>query len=115
MLNLIDTKLRELNIPIDGVADNGDGTYRIDFRPEATDEQRAQAKSVIAGIDFVAEAEQQRLERQLLKKMMRFDAADDEDYSQLRKLRRAEQFVDGLTTAQLKRLIARMLVYILSR
>ena len=113
MLRLIDEKLRELGIPIDGVADNGDGTYRIDFRPEATEEQRNQADTVIAGLDFEAEVEQDRLRKALLSRLRNFDGSDDEDYSKLRELRRAEQFVDGLTTAQLKKLVARMLVFIL--
>lgn len=34
--------------PIDGVADNGDGTYRIDFKAEATAEQQAAAIAVVS-------------------------------------------------------------------
>lgn len=47
MLQLIDRKLKELGIPIDGVADNGDGTYRIDFRKEATKKQKETAQLVL--------------------------------------------------------------------
>ena len=34
--------------PINGLADLGNGEYRIDFRPEATEEQRAAALAIIA-------------------------------------------------------------------
>ena len=33
--------------PIDGVADLGDGQYRIDFRPEATEDQKAAALAIV--------------------------------------------------------------------
>lgn len=41
--------------PIHGVSPRGDGTYRIDFHDDATQEQRTAAEAVVAGFDWIAE------------------------------------------------------------
>lgn len=38
--------------PIEGVSDNGDGTYRIDYTDGATEQQVADAQAVVAAFDF---------------------------------------------------------------
>lgn len=43
--------LSDAGIPLVGVSANPDGTPRIDFAPEATDEQRAQAAQIVAAFD----------------------------------------------------------------
>ena len=43
-------------IPIDGVADLGGGQYRIDFKPEATNNQRTQAAAIASSFDMSPEA-----------------------------------------------------------
>jgi len=52
---VLDTQIRDAGVPIDGVSDRGDGTYRVDFRPEATPAQRSQAAAIAAAFDPVAE------------------------------------------------------------
>lgn len=52
IVSFLDKQLRAASIPIDGIAkQNGD--YRIDFRPEATAEQRIQAAAIVAAFDPV--------------------------------------------------------------
>lgn len=49
--------------PIDGVSvgrKNDRATWRIDFRPEATDAQRAAAEAIKAGFDFAVEEQRER-------------------------------------------------------
>lgn len=59
----LDSALRAAGIPIVGVGTNEDGSTRIDFQAEATDEQRAQAlvladpKTLQAAIDAEAAAQ----------------------------------------------------------
>lgn len=45
IVNNIDSAVRSAGIPIDGVAVDGQ-SYRIDYRPEATQEQREQAETI---------------------------------------------------------------------
>ena len=50
----LDAKLKESRIPIDGVSiklPNDKATWRIDFKPEATPEQRAAAQQVLQDFD----------------------------------------------------------------
>src|SRR5215213_5991609 len=37
--------------PIDGVADAGPGQYRVDYRPEATAQQRSQGEAIVGAFD----------------------------------------------------------------
>ena len=54
-IQILGEKLHAANIPIVGVSDNGDGTFRIDFAPEATQPQRDAAAAIVAAFDPVAE------------------------------------------------------------
>lgn len=45
-------QIRGAGIPIDGVSGISSTTYRIDFRPEATAPQRAQANSIAQTFDW---------------------------------------------------------------
>lgn len=58
-LAALDAAIKSAGIPIDGVSGTKDTT--IQFRPEATDEQRAAAQAILAGWDRSAEAEAARL------------------------------------------------------
>lgn len=51
----LDARLRAAGIPIEGVADNGDGTYRVDFAAGATPAQQSDAAQVAAAFNEVAE------------------------------------------------------------
>lgn len=55
-------ELEGAGVPIFGCAELADGTVRIDFRPEATQAQRDQAASIVAGHN-PAETRDQRLAR----------------------------------------------------
>lgn len=52
---ILDYQLRAVGIPIEGVADNGDGTYRVDFLPSATPQQQTDAAAIVAAFDPIAE------------------------------------------------------------
>lgn len=47
--------------PIDGISDNGDGSYRIDFKDEATPEQRDEAMAIAASFVEAPEPKWQQL------------------------------------------------------
>lgn len=49
-LSMLDTRIRAAGIPIDGVS-RQNGEYLVDFRPEATPEQRLLAASIVAAFD----------------------------------------------------------------
>jgi hypothetical protein len=44
-------KLNQAAIPVYGVADNEDGTYRIDYAPEATPAHKTAAVAIVATFD----------------------------------------------------------------
>lgn len=46
MIEKLHEKITEF-CPIDGIADNGDGTFRIDFNSECTEEQKQKAENVV--------------------------------------------------------------------
>jgi hypothetical protein len=48
----LDEAIKAAGVPIDGVARLNNGTVRIDFAAEATDEQRTQAQAIAAGWDW---------------------------------------------------------------
>lgn len=54
-IQILGEKLHTANIPIVGISDNGDGTFRVDFAPEATQPQRDSAAAIVAAFDPVAE------------------------------------------------------------
>lgn len=56
ILSVLDQRLTDAGIPIHGVSDNGDGTYRVDFTAAATAQQQSDAAAIVAAFD--AEAEQ---------------------------------------------------------
>lgn len=58
VIAVLDKKIRDAGIPIHGVTDNGDGTYRVDFKEEATAQQRSDAAAIVAGFDDWWEAGQ---------------------------------------------------------
>lgn len=49
-VSILHNKLIQAGIPIDGIAKEN-GSYRIDFRPEATQNQRDQAIAIVAAFD----------------------------------------------------------------
>lgn len=51
-LAALDEAIKAAGVPIDGVGRLLDGTVRIDFRPEATEQQRTQANAIAAGWDW---------------------------------------------------------------
>lgn len=53
-ISVLDARLRDAGIPIHGVTDNGDGTYRVDF-DGATAQQQSDAAAIVAAFDEVAE------------------------------------------------------------
>lgn len=55
IVSILDRKMREAGIPIDGVAEEN-GNYRVDFKPEATQEQHNQAAVIVAAFDPVEAA-----------------------------------------------------------
>jgi hypothetical protein len=48
--SILDKKIRSAGIPIDGISKEN-GSYRIDFRPEATQQQRNTAAAIVAAFD----------------------------------------------------------------
>lgn len=48
----VDTAIREANIPISGVTVSASGSIAVDFKAEATSQQRSQAETIIAGLDL---------------------------------------------------------------
>lgn len=58
----LDEAIKSAGVPIDGVARLRDGTVRIDFRPEATDQQKAAAQAIAAGWDWSPAADAAREE-----------------------------------------------------
>lgn len=52
---LLDTRLREADIPIAGVAEIEPGVFRVDFALEATQQQRDQAAAIVTAFDPAAE------------------------------------------------------------
>src|SRR3990172_1129298 len=55
LLGVLYSRLAAASIPIVGVADNGDGSYRVDFAAEATMPQQSDAAVIVAAFDPVAE------------------------------------------------------------
>lgn len=43
----IDAALRAAGVPVAGVCDNGDGTFRVDYLPSATDAQKAAGAAIV--------------------------------------------------------------------
>lgn len=54
-ISVLDERIRAAGIPIHGVSDNGDGTYRVDFAAGATAQQQSDAAVIVAAFDPVAE------------------------------------------------------------
>lgn len=64
-VQILGEQLHAAGIPIVGVSDNGDGTFRVDFATEATQQQRDDAAAIVAAFDPVAEvAAQEAIEAQ---------------------------------------------------
>jgi hypothetical protein len=59
VINDIDAAIRAV-CPIDGLAMNDGQVVRIDFRPEATPQQRADAQAVVDGFDYSPEGQAAR-------------------------------------------------------
>lgn len=55
VIGVLDARLRAAGIPIAGVADNGDSTYRVDFLPSATPQQISDGTAIAGAFDGVAE------------------------------------------------------------
>lgn len=54
MFSLLHTQLTTAGIPVNGISigrKNDRSTWRVDFAPEATDEQKAQAAQIVAAFD----------------------------------------------------------------
>lgn len=54
-LSILDARIRAAGIPIEGVADNGDGTYRVDFTAGATPAQKSAAAGIVSAFNAPAE------------------------------------------------------------
>lgn len=57
----LDMELKAAGIPIEGVGGNLDGSIRIDFQPEATQEQRTLAEEILAAHDPTPDPESDTL------------------------------------------------------
>jgi hypothetical protein len=62
----LDAALRAAIPAVVGVAKNADSTYRVDFAPDATDEQKAQAAQIVAAFDVVKAEYKTGIEAQIL-------------------------------------------------
>lgn len=105
--------------PIYGVGEYPDGGIRIDYKPEATEQQRAAALAVVAGFDFTGEAddaweESRHVERKTLREQAAAAIDANQTFAALANPNNAQ------TLAQVKRLtqqntrIIRCLVELLS-
>ena len=56
VIQILGEQLHEAGIPILGVSDNGDGTFRVDFQAGVTQQQRDAAAAIVAAFDSVAAA-----------------------------------------------------------
>lgn len=54
-VSVLHNQLTTAGIPIEGVADNGDGTYRVDYMTAATPAQKTQAAGIVAAFNATAE------------------------------------------------------------
>lgn len=50
-VQVLGDKLHAAGIPIYGVSDNGDGTFRVDYAPEATEAQKTQGEAIAASFE----------------------------------------------------------------
>lgn len=54
-VSVLHSQLTTAGIPIEGVSDNGDGTYRVDYMTAATPAQKTQAAGIVAAFNATAE------------------------------------------------------------
>lgn len=66
-LAALDEAIKAAGVPIYGVARLNNGTVRIDFRPEATDQQRLDAQAIADGWDWTPLTPVQLLRREAAK------------------------------------------------
>lgn len=116
MIARLDSQIRAV-CPIDGVARLRDGTVRIDFRPEATDQQRAAAQAVVDSFDWSQAAqdaweEDQHPERKALRQAAVQAVADIDTYLAIANPTNAQVVAQVRRLSQYTRSIIRRLIQI---
>lgn len=80
-ITILHKKLVEAGLPVIGVSDNGDGTFRVDFAEGATQQQQDEAAAIVAAFDPVAEvAQQEAIEEG---ERLDFDGLEDDTINEL--------------------------------